>query len=451
MQPITNSIFAPTYLTRARYSERPFATTDSQSDAVAASSAVAIGFSGQNVESPQSPNVGVVAQSEKGEKTTERQQSRTPEKSTDGTKQRSSSGDILDISGDSQGSNRSGSSGGSKKSDDLRNSGGSGKPDSLGDSGNSRGSELQSRGKGEGTGSKEQTASSSGTGLTPEQQQQIDKLKSRDAEVRAHEAAHLAAAGQYAKGGASFTFQTGPDGNRYAIGGEVSIDSSAVSGDPRGTIQKAQQIRAAALAPANPSSQDQKVAAAASEMQAKAQMQVMRQSEQQPSAEEEQQGGGVLQIPGTLSWGNVGLSKQGGSAENSVGLTETNADSFSSANSTNKTGISGSAEYVADSVKRGPIGQSGQLESVEQSLQKRGTVGQQRQSGSDQIDSQSQWMSSTERLASSERETQTTQVSSFSPFALSNSERSWTVNQAVSEYTRNQSATVLRKDFLAYA
>lgn len=435
MQPITNSIFAPTYLTRARYSERPFATTDSQSDTVAASSAVAIGLSGQNVGSTQSPNVGVITQGEKGEKTTERQQSRTPEKSTDGTKQRSSSGDILDISEDSQGSNSSNSSGSSddsKKSDDSKNSGGSKKPDSGGDSGNSRGSELQSKEKGQEAGSSEQKGSS-GT-LTPEEQQQVDKLKSRDAEVRAHEAAHLATAGQYAKGGASFTFQTGPDGNRYAIGGEVSIDSSAVSGDPRATIQKAQQIRAAALAPANPSSQDQKVAAAASEMQAKAQMQVMRESTQQPSAEdEEQQGGGVLQIPGTLSLGNVGSSKKVDSTENN------------SADSSVKTG------NVADSVKKGSIGQTGQFGSAAQSLQKRGATGQQSQSRSDRIDSQSQWMSSTERLASSEREGQTTQASSLSPFALSNSERSWTVNQAVSEYTKNQSATVLRKDFLAYA
>ncbi len=71
---------------------------------------------------------------------------------------------------------------------------------------------------------------------TPEEQQQLDELKARDAEVKTHEAAHLAAAGGFATSGASYTYQTGPDGQKYAIGGEVSIDVGAVSGDPEATI-----------------------------------------------------------------------------------------------------------------------------------------------------------------------------------------------------------------------
>lgn len=54
----------------------------------------------------------------------------------------------------------------------------------------------------------------------------VSELKQRDAEVKAHEAAHLAAAGGIATGGASFSYQQGPDGIRYAIGGEVNIDTS---------------------------------------------------------------------------------------------------------------------------------------------------------------------------------------------------------------------------------
>jgi len=66
----------------------------------------------------------------------------------------------------------------------------------------------------------------------------ISELKQRDAEVKAHEAAHLTAAGGIATGGASFEYQQGPDGVRYAVGGEVNIDTSAVPGDPAATLQK---------------------------------------------------------------------------------------------------------------------------------------------------------------------------------------------------------------------
>lgn len=109
-----------------------------------------------------------------------------------------------------------------------------------------------------------QTASLSGEReLTEEQQQEVRELKQRDAEVRRHEQAHKAAAGAHANGGPTFEYQTGPDGKRYAVGGEVSIDTSPVAGDPQATIAKMQQIRRAALAPAQPSGQDRAVAAQA--------------------------------------------------------------------------------------------------------------------------------------------------------------------------------------------
>lgn len=104
---------------------------------------------------------------------------------------------------------------------------------------------------------------SSETELTDEEQKQVEQLKQRDREVRQHEQAHLAAAGGNAIGGPTFEYQTGPDGKRYAVGGEVQIDTSPVEGDPEATIAKMQQIRAAALAPANPSAQDRQVAAQA--------------------------------------------------------------------------------------------------------------------------------------------------------------------------------------------
>jgi len=106
--------------------------------------------------------------------------------------------------------------------------------------------------------------------LSPEAQKMVTELKARDAAVRAHEAAHVAAGGGVVAGGASFTYQQGPDGRRYAVGGEVPLDASPVKGNPRATEQKARQIQAAALAPADPSPQDRKIAAQASQMAAQA-------------------------------------------------------------------------------------------------------------------------------------------------------------------------------------
>ncbi|MAP94724.1 MAG: catalase [Ponticaulis sp.] len=100
------------------------------------------------------------------------------------------------------------------------------------------------------------------TELSEEEQAQVAELKERDAEVRAHEAAHAAAGGSFA-GSPSYSYQTGPDGKRYAIGGEVSIDTSPIKGDPQATIDKLRTVQAAALAPAEPSGQDRKVAQAA--------------------------------------------------------------------------------------------------------------------------------------------------------------------------------------------
>ncbi len=110
--------------------------------------------------------------------------------------------------------------------------------------------------------------------LDPAEQRVLEKLKSRDREVRAHEQAHLSAAGNLASSGASFTYQKGPDGQRYAIGGEVGIESARVADDPQATLQRAQQIRRAALAPANPSAQDRSVAANASAIALEAQAEI---------------------------------------------------------------------------------------------------------------------------------------------------------------------------------
>lgn len=118
----------------------------------------------------------------------------------------------------------------------------------------------------------------------------VSELKQRDAEVRAHEAAHLAAAGSIAKGGASFNYQQGPDGIQYAIGGEVSIDTSAIPGDPAATLRKADTIRRAALAPAQPSGPDMQAAASATAMAAQAQAELLQKNQDTQNGNKEQRG-----------------------------------------------------------------------------------------------------------------------------------------------------------------
>jgi hypothetical protein len=119
-----------------------------------------------------------------------------------------------------------------------------------------------------------------GKPLSQEQVAQVRQLAARDAEVRQHEQAHLAASGGLAKGGASYSMQKGPDGKQYAVGGEVSIDVSPGK-SPEETIRKARIIQAAALAPADPSGQDRSVAAAAQAMELQAQSEIASRNPQQ--------------------------------------------------------------------------------------------------------------------------------------------------------------------------
>lgn len=114
-------------------------------------------------------------------------------------------------------------------------------------------------------------------------EQIIQQLKARDLEVKSHEQAHLGVGGQYVTSGASYVYQTGPDGNRYAIGGEVGIDTSPIAGNPEATLLKAQQIQAAAMAPAKPSSQDYSVARAAMQMANNARIELARSGDENQS------------------------------------------------------------------------------------------------------------------------------------------------------------------------
>ncbi len=133
-----------------------------------------------------------------------------------------------------------------------------------------------------------QRSSTSEQRLDQDEQREIQKLQQRDREVRAHEAAHQAAGGPYVRGGAQFDYDRGPDGRLYAVGGEVSIDSSPIPDDPEATLRKANQVRAAALAPADPSPQDRAVAMEATLMAADARAEILKQQQEETTAQKEQ-------------------------------------------------------------------------------------------------------------------------------------------------------------------
>ena len=118
--------------------------------------------------------------------------------------------------------------------------------------------------------------------LTAEQQRQVQLLKETDRKVRAHEQAHVSVGADLVRGGATFSYQTGPDDQRYAVSGEVSIDASP-GRTAAETIPKAQHIRAAALAPVDPSAQDQNVAAKASVMETNARIELAAQQQEDSS------------------------------------------------------------------------------------------------------------------------------------------------------------------------
>lgn len=125
-------------------------------------------------------------------------------------------------------------------------------------------------------------------GLTEEDRQKVEELKRRDLEVRAHEQAHAAAGGPYA-GAPRFRFVRGPDGKFYAVAGEVSIDTSAVPGNPRATIRKMQQVKRAALAPQEPSAQDRRVAAEAERKILQARQEIREEENEQVKESQESQ------------------------------------------------------------------------------------------------------------------------------------------------------------------
>lgn len=127
--------------------------------------------------------------------------------------------------------------------------------------------------------------------LSPQEQRQqqleIADLVQRDREVRTHEQAHAAVGGQYA-GAPTYSFKRGPDGQRYAVSGEVSIDTAPVPNDPEATLRKMEIVLRAALAPIEPSPQDLRVAALAQAQAAQARVELAEQRREEATNAVEQ-------------------------------------------------------------------------------------------------------------------------------------------------------------------
>jgi hypothetical protein len=128
-----------------------------------------------------------------------------------------------------------------------------------------------------------------GKPLTDSELREVRDLERRDRQVRSHERAHVAAGGNLVLGGIRYQFERGPDGDRYAVSGEVSIDTSS-QGSPEETLHKMARVKRAALAPAQPSATDRAVAAEASVKEMKARTELRTEQAEEGTIQKEQSG-----------------------------------------------------------------------------------------------------------------------------------------------------------------
>jgi hypothetical protein len=90
----------------------------------------------------------------------------------------------------------------------------------------------------------------------------------------------------------------------------VSIDTSTVKGNPQATIRKMQTVRGAALAPADPSGQDRRVAATASAKESKARQELSRQqSEERAEKKGAAEQGRGIHISSRSGYNRIGAMK----------------------------------------------------------------------------------------------------------------------------------------------
>lgn len=193
--------------------------------------------------------------------------------------------------------------------------------------------------------------------LSLEEQRIVTELQAADTNVRAHEAAHMAAGGGLTSP-ASYTYERGPDNKMYAVAGEVGI-STGEGNTPQESLNKAQTIRRAALAPADPSPQDLKVAAQAASMEMSARAQIMQekmsQNSQNTNNSNETSAGNSNVNSTENSAGNstrnfVGNSA-GNSNVNSAGNSAVNSTGNSAVNSTRNFNVNSARNSVGNSTE----------------------------------------------------------------------------------------------------
>lgn len=163
--------------------------------------------------------------------------------------------------------------------------------------------------------------------LSMEEQRIVTELQAADTNVRAHEAAHMAAGGGLTSP-ASYTYERGPDNKMYAVAGEVGI-STGEGNTPQESLNKAQTIRRAALAPADPSPQDLKVAAQAASMEMSARAEIL----QEKMAQNSQNTNNSNETRAENSTENSNINSAGNSAVNSTGNSAGNSNVNSAENS----------------------------------------------------------------------------------------------------------------------
>lgn len=118
---------------------------------------------------------------------------------------------------------------------------------------------------------------------------EISSLKARDSQVRQHEQAHLAASGGLNISKAAFTYQRGPDGVNYAVGGDVRIDTSQ-GRTAADSLARGELIIDVALAPADPSPSDRSAASKGQNMAQQARAELLQQARQARQADTAEQG-----------------------------------------------------------------------------------------------------------------------------------------------------------------
>lgn len=163
-----------------------------------------------------------------------------------------------------------------------------------------------------------------GKELTLEQQEELLQLQQRDQEVRVHEQQHASVGGQHT-GSPSYDFKTGPDGKQYVVEGSVSVDLSPIAGDPAATIDKMRQVKAAALAPAQPSSADKNAAAAADTHIANATAELMQASKVEQAEDAEPTAAADTGKAATGAEADKAAASPSASAKASTGISATDS------------------------------------------------------------------------------------------------------------------------------